>query len=352
VLDKLLPLLGGNHTPPKDGIIALRNVLAHSGRLSETDERRFLEAHAPRFEQLIQDASCFTKVQVVGSPAPGKAFLLHGLPARGTPFPEFDLASLPSGITPPQPDRLLLITGNHAIDLFPLHAYGDVFHYLDKTREEVRAAGKAGTDPRANFEPVPEASPATLLYFRRGAKDYLEYTSLSSYAAHSQEGFAALERFRQVFQLEQWRRNAEARQGRKEFDFADWRKELLELFVGRGEQVRQVGGLGQTGRHGDLLDQRASGGGQVGVHGGPGGEVLHRREALLQGRSLLSGIRTRRQHMCSTTNPFVVTCSLPIRSNTRSRPRAPASLTCPFNGAPYEIASSNSATSYVSARSI
>jgi hypothetical protein len=68
----------------------------------------------------------------------------------------------------------------------------------------------------------------------------LEYTSLSPYAAHSQEGFAALERFRQVFQLEHWRRNAEARRGRKEFDFADWRKELLELFVGRGEQMRQV----------------------------------------------------------------------------------------------------------------
>jgi WD40 repeat protein len=240
VLDKLLPLLGGSQTLPEEGIIALRNVLAHSGRLSETDERRFLDAHAPRFEQLIEDASFFAKVQVVGSPAPGKAFLLHGVPDPGMSFLKFDLGSLPAGVAPPQSDRLLLIAANRAIDLFPLHAYGDVFHYLDKTREEVRATGKAGTDPRANFEPVPEASPATLLYFRRGAKDYLEYTSLSPYAAHSQEGFAALERFRQVFQLEQWRRNAEARQGRKEFDFADWRKELLELFVGRSEQVRQV----------------------------------------------------------------------------------------------------------------
>jgi len=240
VLDKLLPLLGGNQTPPEKGIIALRNVLAHSGRPSQAEEGLYLKNHPAWFEQLIDDAAFFAKVQVVGSPAPDKTFLLHGVPLPGTSFPEFDLAALPAGVARPQPDRLLLIAGDRAIDLFPLHAYGDVFHYLDKTREEVRTAGKAGTDPRANFEPVPEASPATLLYFRRGAKDYLEYTSLSPYAAHSQEGFAALERFRQVFQLEQWRRNAEARQGRKEFDFGDWRKELLELFVGRGEQVRRV----------------------------------------------------------------------------------------------------------------
>jgi len=32
-LDKLLPLLGGNQAAPEEGIIALRNVLAHSGRL-------------------------------------------------------------------------------------------------------------------------------------------------------------------------------------------------------------------------------------------------------------------------------------------------------------------------------
>lgn len=240
VLDTLLPMLGGNQTPPEAGIIALRNVLAHRGRLAEADERQFIEAYVPRFEHMITQAAFFADVQVVGSPAPGRAFLLHGVPAAGASFPVFDIATLPVGVAPPEPDRLLLIAGGRAIDLFPLHAYGDVFHYVDKTREEIRATGGANTDPRANFAMIPEASPAPLLYFRRGAKEYLEYTSLSPQTAHSQEGFVALERFRQMFQLEQWRRNQAAWQARREFDFSEWRTEWLELFVGRNDQVRQV----------------------------------------------------------------------------------------------------------------
>jgi WD40 repeat protein len=241
VRERLLPLLGSGGTRPEEGIIALRNVLAHSGRLTEADEGRFLEQHLPRFEQLLEGATFFAELQVIGSPEPDRAFLLHGVPAAGQSFPPFDPARLPEGTEPPRPERLLLLADDRVLDLFPLHAYADVFHYTDRGREETRAGGKdRATDPRAFFERVPEASPAALLYFRRGAKDYLEYTVFSPHAAHSQEGFAALERFKQLFRLEEWRRQAEARAARSEFDFSPWYGELLELFVGRDEQVRQV----------------------------------------------------------------------------------------------------------------
>src|SRR5207342_2984165 len=152
-------------------------------------------------------------------------------------FPPFDPRRLPAGSEPPRPDRLLLVADGRALDLFPLHAYADVLLYRDKGREEARAAGKdRADDPRASFERVAEASPAAQLYFRRGAKDYLEYTAFSPAAAHSQEGADALARFKQVYRLEEWRRQADARAARAEFDFSGWCDELLELFVGRDEQ--------------------------------------------------------------------------------------------------------------------
>jgi tetratricopeptide (TPR) repeat protein len=239
VEQRLLPLLAD--------IIPLRNRLAHCGRLTEAEERGFLEGKPPlkgypeRLQKLLTGTTPFTQMQVVGSAEVGQAFLLHGVPAPGQSFPPFDTTQLPTGTESPRPDRLLLLADDRVLDLFPLHAYADVFHYLDRGRAETRAAGEdRAADPRAFFERVPEASPAALLYFRRGTKDYLEYTAFSPHAAHSQEGFAALERFKQVFRLEEWRGQAEARAARSEFDFSPWYGELLELFVGRDEQVRQV----------------------------------------------------------------------------------------------------------------
>jgi tetratricopeptide (TPR) repeat protein len=241
VVERLLPLLGSNSGEPAEQIIPLRNLLAHSGRLAEEDERRFVATHPRRFEELILSAAFFADVHVLGSPAPGQLFLLHGLPAPGSGFAPFPASALPAGLAPSGPDQLLLLSGGRCVDLFPLHAYGEVFRFTPKGREELRAAQKSGAaDPKEFFDPVPEASPSGLLYFRRGAQDYLEFTALSPHAAHSQEGFVALERFKQVFRLEEWRRREEARRTRREFDFKPWQDELLQLFVGRDIQVREA----------------------------------------------------------------------------------------------------------------
>jgi WD40 repeat protein len=232
VQKELLPLLGTGSAQPEDGIISLRNVLGHRGRLLAQEEELFLQRHPARFEELLRGAVLFTRMQVVATAGAGRAFLLHGLPTTGESFSGLQGTELPAG-----PDRVLFLAGERVLDLFPLHAYADVFHYVDKGREETRAV-----DPRALFEKVPEASPAVQLYFRRGARDYLEYTAFSEHAAHSQEGFAALERFKEVFRLEEWRLQSQAGVARREFDFTPWLDELLELFVGRGEQVRQVAG--------------------------------------------------------------------------------------------------------------
>lgn len=103
VNQKLLPLLGSNQGSPEDGVLALRNVLAHSGRLSEADEQRFTAARCARFEHLIRDASFFADVKIVGSPTAERAFLLHGVPEAGISFATFGLNQLPPGVPWPQP---------------------------------------------------------------------------------------------------------------------------------------------------------------------------------------------------------------------------------------------------------
>ncbi len=241
VVPKLPVFVQKNLLPLLDDLIPMRNQLAHAGRLTEKLEKQWREEWPPRLKELVHSAAFFAEVEIVAEPAAGGIFILRGVPSPGESFPVYDLKKLPADAPSPQPDRLLLCCGPRAVDLFPLHAYGDVFHYLDKGREEKRSAGGSqATDPRAFFEPVPEASPSGLLYFRRGEKDYLEYTSFSAQAAHSQEGFAALEKFKQVFRIEEWRRAAAAVEARREFDFRPWMRELLELLVGRDAQVDQV----------------------------------------------------------------------------------------------------------------
>ena len=231
-----LPSYLKKHLLPELGpILDLRNTLAHSGRLAADDERAFMATFPDRFEKLLRAASFFCRVQVVASPEFGRAFVLRGNPDGGSDaFPSFDLARLPAGIARPGPDKLLLLSDGRAVDLFPLHAYGDVFHHVD------RGASRSAAAAESRFERIDEASPAAMLYFRRGTTAYLDYTTCSPRAAHSQEGSSALEKFRSVFRLAEWRRQEEVRHARKEFDFSSWCAELLLLFRGRESQVEHV----------------------------------------------------------------------------------------------------------------
>ena len=150
---------------------SMHDVLAHRGRLTPHEERTYVESHLPAFQEFLLDAKLFSRIRIVGR-AQGKRTVVQGTRRRRVePFPEFDTNLLPPDTPLPRPDQLLLVDGGRAIDLFPLHAYMDVYHYVDKGREETRAAGKKGArDPREFFKRISEASPAVQLYFRRRGK--------------------------------------------------------------------------------------------------------------------------------------------------------------------------------------
>ena len=63
--------------------------------------------------------------------------------------------------------------------------------------------------------------------------------------------------------MEEWRRVESARRARDTFDFTPWCEELLELFVGRGEQVRKVAAWARQ-------HERQNETGLCWLHGSPG----------------------------------------------------------------------------------
>jgi len=216
VNSRLLPALGSGGGDPHREIIALRNSLVHAGRVSDAQAAEWLQEHQEQFEGLFAALGFLSDYSLIASNEDGQLVALTGSPDEDGSFPQTDSPSLAIQLLP---GRVLLVRGSEVLDLFPLHAFGDVFH----NREDA-------------LERVDDASPQ--LYFRSSDKGYLEFTTLSGRVAFGQQRGAALERFREIFRLEEWRARSKGPDPRAMF--VDLLAELGEVFVGRSDDIRIV----------------------------------------------------------------------------------------------------------------
>lgn len=217
VEDILLPALGSNDGDVTKHLIPLRNALVHAGRVPDAQAEEWLSQHRVQFERLFTALASLSDYLLVASTEDGRVVSLKGSPPTDGTFPEIDPLTTRE---PVAPGRVVLVHGSEVLDLFPLHAFGEVFHHREDTFD------RAG-------------DPAPHLYFRTSDKGYLEFTTLSGRVAFGQQRGAALERFREVFRLEEWKRNR-VKQPRPQANFGDLLTELGEVFVGRDADVQQV----------------------------------------------------------------------------------------------------------------
>jgi hypothetical protein len=221
VRDKWLPALGSGEDKPEEKLIALRNLIAHAGRLPDEKAQELLNAHRQRFESLAKELSFFANYDLIACTKEGQIVWLKGLPDADGSFPECDR---PLSFVP-EHGRVYLVQEGEGLDLFPLHAFTDILQW----REE-----------RYEFESLGEVAPQ--IYFRLSERGYLECIPFSTKAVFSHLGKDAYQRFRDIFRLEEWRaqrsRKAEAQGIQTLWD--EQVRELTEVFVGREEHIRQV----------------------------------------------------------------------------------------------------------------
>ena len=221
VRDKWLPALGSGEDKPEEKLIALRNLIAHAGRLPDEKAQELLNAHRQRFESLAKELSFFANYDLIACTKEGQIVWLKGLPDADGAFPECDR---PLSFVP-EHGRVYLVQEGEGLDLFPLHAFTDILQW----REE-----------RYEFESLGEVAPQ--IYFRLSERGYLECIPFSTKAVFSHLGKDAYQRFRDIFRLEEWRaqrrRKAEAQGIQTLWD--EQVRELTEVFVGREEHIRQV----------------------------------------------------------------------------------------------------------------
>jgi len=216
VRDYLLPHLGHGGGDEEKHIIAMRNLLAHAGRLPDTRAEELLTSHQDRFETLMTESAFLKNCALTACTGDGKPVSLQGVPRS-----QDDLlpVQVPDSM-PFQPGRIYLLREHEALDLFPLHAFSEVFQNREGRWERI-----AGETPQ--------------LYFRSD-RNIVDFTVLSDKAAFSQQSGEVLERFREIFKLEEWRSLTEADEERKGLAFRPLIEELLEVFVGRDVDVKVV----------------------------------------------------------------------------------------------------------------
>ncbi|MFZ8852109.1 MAG: AAA family ATPase, partial [Armatimonadota bacterium] len=226
VRDKWLPALGSGEDKPEEKLIALRNLIAHAGRLPDEKAQELLNAHRQRFESLAKELSFLANYDLIACTEEEQIVWLKGLPDANGSFPEYDRDRSLSFVR--EQGRVYLVHDDKGLDLFPLHAFTAILQW----REE-----------RHDFERLGEVAPQ--IYFRlikRGKRDYLECIPFSTKAVFSHLGEDAYQRFRDIFRLEEWReqrrRKAEAQGIQTLWD--ELVSELTEVFVGREEHIRQV----------------------------------------------------------------------------------------------------------------
>lgn len=236
----LFPLLAANNARslPERHVIALRNQIAHCGRLTPDDQAAYDDHHHKAFADVASAAAAAMREHhLVGRPAGGACVSMMGCPTGG-PFPPW------TGEPPTAAGTgdVFLFAGAQFLDLSPLVRYGDVFRFRGKGR----GASRAETADELFAHNAP-ASPAPLLYFRSPGQQFLEFTAFSS-ASHSQNPDRV--RFDEVYPLARWQRElrgAGASAARAEFDFSDWVRELTAVFVGRTAEVARVVGWARGG---------------------------------------------------------------------------------------------------------
>jgi tetratricopeptide (TPR) repeat protein len=216
VQDKWLPELGSNKDKPEKKLIALRNLIAHAGRLPIEKAQELLDAHRQRFESLVKELSFLANYDLIACTKEGQIAWLKGLPNNDGSFPNYDR---PLSFVP-EHERVYLVHEGEGLDLFPLHAFADILQW----REE-----------RYEFEGLGEVAPQ--IYFRLSDRGYLECIPFSNRAVFSQLGGDAYQRFRDIFRLEEWR--AQQKRGIQKF-WDELFSELKGVFVGREEHISQV----------------------------------------------------------------------------------------------------------------
>jgi hypothetical protein len=230
VRDKWLPALGSGEDKPEEKLIALRNLIAHAGRLPDEKAQELLNAHRQRFESLAKELSFLANYDLIACTIActkeRQIVWLKGLPDADGSFPKYDRDRSLSFVR--EQGRVYLVHDDKGLDLFPLHAFTDILQW----REE-----------RYEFERLEEVAPQ--IYFRlnkRGERGYLECIPFSTKAVFSHLGKDAYQRFRDIFRLEEWReqrrRKAEAQGIQTLWD--EQVRKLTEVFVGREEHIRQV----------------------------------------------------------------------------------------------------------------
>jgi tetratricopeptide (TPR) repeat protein len=216
VQDKWIPELGSNKDKPEKKLIALRNLIAHAGRLPIEKAQELLDAHRQRFELLVKELSFLANYDLIACTKEGQIVWLKGLPDADGSLPNYDR---PLSFVPER-ERVYLVHEGEGLDLFPLHAFTDILQW----REE-----------RYEFEGLGEVAPQ--IYFRLSDRGYLECIPFSNRAVFSQLGGDAYQRFRDIFRLEEWR--AQQKRGIQKF-WDELFSELKGVFVGREEHISQV----------------------------------------------------------------------------------------------------------------
>ena len=222
--------IGKNDGDPESEILPLRNLLAHSGRLSDRAAADLLDHHRVYFEEKLDRLSFLTTYHLIATLGEGGTPLsLRGLPIGDEwSLPRLDRSDIPQIETLGErlkPREVYLLKDQEPLGLFPLHAYGLVMLW----REEEQI-----------FRAVDKPSP--MLYLRYNDRRQIpEFTALAprSYFAQQSEEFR--EAFLSIYKLSDWRREkreAEVRSSewqRFGYDFHDLIEELAEGLVGRTE---------------------------------------------------------------------------------------------------------------------
>ncbi len=199
-------------------LLPMRNLLAHGGRISDETVAELIKAHTKRFEKLMFDLKFLSEdagVALVAGPAEGTPRLLRGLSVAGT---EYDRLLIPEEFRQMDRDRMLLVVSpDNGLDLFPLHAYGEVFH-LDRKKKER----------------ISKEEEAIHLYSRKQIG--VDYTALGGREIYSCGDPAWETIFDAVFRLRKWEQDLQKGELVK-YAFNERMNDLLHLFIGRDEQV-------------------------------------------------------------------------------------------------------------------
>lgn len=184
-------------------ILALRNFLAHQGRLSDELAASLFERHRQRFETMLQQLGFLADYRLITTLKEGEApLLLRGLPKEDDwSLPRFVEQTVSLSY---EPQRVYLLKESEGLDLFPLHSYDAVMLWREEEQD---------------FREVDK--PAPMLYLRYNERrQMLEFTALAPKTPFAQRGEDFLEAFLSAFNLSDWRRQMEELEVRK----SEWKR--------------------------------------------------------------------------------------------------------------------------------